>query len=50
MKDEFEFTRWVLGQQKEKGFCILGEDSFRYKYASTYTLEELYSIFLREKQ
>lgn len=44
-KDILEFTRWLLEQQKDKGFHILGENSFRYKYKSPYTLEQLYDLF-----
>lgn len=50
MENKLEFTHWLLEQQKDNGFCILGENSFRYNYYSPFTLEELYDIFSREKQ
>lgn len=46
MRENLDFSVWLIEQSKDKGFHYLGDGLFRYDYRSPYTIEEMYKIFL----
>lgn len=43
--NNLDFSVWLIEQSKDRGFHYLGDGLFRYKYCSSYSIEEMFDFY-----